>query len=87
MKICRKKTANKIAFLCRKLKREGMIVNNYSVNGVIRLSCNKTSYGRVRKVPHLSYLFEHFPDFDFGLKVNESADESILANGSLQSSC
>ena len=27
---------NKIAFMCRKLKWEGMIVNAYSVNGIIR---------------------------------------------------
>ena len=63
-----------------------MIVNSYSVNGAIRLSCNKTGYGRFQKFPHLNYLFEHFPDFDFGLEDNESADESVLANGSLQSS-
>ena len=68
---------NNIAFLCRKLKREGMIASSYSVNGIIRLSCNKISNGRVQKVPHISYLFEHFPDF--GLEDNENADESSLA--------
>ena len=31
---------NKTASLCRKLKRVGMIVNTYSVNGIIRLSCD-----------------------------------------------
>ena len=77
---------NKIAFLCRKLKREGMIANTYSANGIIRLSCNKISNGRIQKVPHISYLFEHFPDFDFGLEDNENADESGLANESLHSS-
>ena len=39
--------------------------------------CNKISNGRVQKVPHISYLFEHFPDF--GLEDNENADESSLA--------
>ena len=78
--------SNKIAFLCRKLKREGMIANTYSVNGVIRLSCNKISNRRVQKVPHISYLFEHFPDFDFSSEGNENADESGLANESLHSS-
>ena len=68
---------NKIAFFCWKLKREGVILNTYSVNGIIRLSCNKISNGRVQKVPHISYLFEHFPDF--GLEDNENADESSLA--------
>ena len=68
---------NKIAFFCWKLKREGVILNTYSVNGIIRLSCNKISNGRVQKVPHISYLFEHFPDF--GLEDNENADESGFA--------
>ena len=68
---------NKIAFFCWKLNREGVIPNTYSVNGIIRLSCNKISNGRVQKVPHISYLFEHFPDF--GLEDNENADESSLA--------
>ena len=39
--------------------------------------CNKISNGRVQKVPHISYLFEHFPDF--GLEDNENADESGFA--------
>ena len=62
--------------------------NNYLVNGFVRLSCNKISNGRVQKVPHISYLFEHFLDFDFGLEHNdnENADESGSANESLQSS-
>ena len=77
---------NKVAFLCRKLKQEGIIVNTYSVNGIIHLSCNKISNGRVQKVSHISYLLERFPDFDFGLKDNENADESSLGNQLLQSS-
>ena len=71
---------SKIAFLCRKLEREGMIANTYSVNGIIWLSCNKISNGRVQRIPHISYLFEHFPDFDFGLEDNENSDENDLAN-------
>ena len=78
--------SNKIAFLCRKLKREGMIANTYSINGVIRLSCNKISNRRVQKVPLIGYLFEHFPDFDFGSESNENADKSGSADESLQSS-
>ena len=77
---------NKIAFLCRKLKQEGMITNTYSASRIIGLSCNKISAGRVQKFPHISYLFEHFLDIDFGLEDNENADESGLANESLQSS-
>ena len=80
------KENKKIVFLCKKLTREGMIANTYLANGIIRLSCNKISNGRIQKVPHISYLFEHFPDFDFGLEDNENADESGLANESLQSS-
>ena len=75
---------NKIAFLCRKMKQEGMIANTYSVFGIIHLSYNKISNGRVQKVPHTSYFFEHFPDFDFGLEDNENVHESELANKLLQ---
>ena len=79
---------NTIAFMCRKLKQEWMIANTYSVNGIIHLSCNKISNGRAQKVPHISYLFKHFAYFDFGLEDNDNknADESGLANESLQSS-
>ena len=63
-----------------------MIANTYSANGIIHLSCNKISDGRIQKVPHISYLFEHFPDFDLGVEDNENAGESSLANESLQSS-
>ena len=63
-----------------------MIANTYSANGIIRLSCNKISNRKIQKVPRISYLYEHFPDFDFGLEDNENADESSLANESLQSS-
>ena len=77
---------NNIAFLCRNLKREGMIANSYLVNGIIHLSCKRISNGRDQNVPHISYLSEHFPDFDFGLEDNENPDESGLTNESLQSS-
>ena len=63
-----------------------MIANTYSANGIIRLSCNKINNGKIQNVSHISYLFEPFPDFDFGLEDNENADESGLANESLQSS-
>ena len=77
---------NKIAFLCRKLKREGVITNTYTANGIVRLSCVSIKNGRIQKVPHISYLFENFPDFDFGLENNENDDESEVADVSLQSS-
>ena len=48
--------------------------------------CNKVSNGKFQKVPHISYIFEHFPDFGFGLEDNENTDENGLANESLQSS-
>ena len=62
-----------------------MIANTYLTNGIICLSCKKISNGWIQKLPHISYLFEHFPDFDFSLEDNENADESGLANESLQS--
>ena len=48
--------------------------------------CNRISNGSIQKVPHISNLFEQFPDFDFGLEDNKNADESSLANESFQSS-
>ena len=77
---------NKIAFLCRKLKREGIITSTNTANGIVRLSCNSIHNGRTQKVTHISYLLENFPDFDFGLENNEKNDESELADVSLQSS-
>ena len=50
------------------------------------LTCNKISNRRVQKVPLIGYLFEHFPDFDFGSESNENADKSGSADESLQSS-
>ena len=42
--------------------------------------------GGSKRFPHISYLFENFPDFDFGLENNENDDESEVADVSLQSS-
>ena len=85
MKITQEKNKN-IAFLCRKLNWEGMTPNTYPIYGIIYLLCNKISNGSVQNVPDISYLFEHFPEFDFGLEDNENADQSDVANESLQSS-
>ena len=63
-----------------------MIAYTYLANGIIRLSCNKVSNGRIQKDPHTSYLFEQFLDFDFGLEDNENPDESDFVNESLLSS-
>ena len=41
---------NKIAFLCRKLKPEGMIANAYSANGIIYLSCDKINTGKIQRL-------------------------------------
>ena len=72
---------NNIAFLCRKLKQEGMIVINYSVIGIFAYHATKLVMEGSKR-----FLFEHFSDFDFSLEDNENADEGSLANESLQSS-
>ena len=74
---------NKIAFLCRKLKREGVISSTYTANAIVRLSCESIKNGRIQKVPHISFLLENFPGFDFALENNESDN---VADVSLQSS-
>ena len=72
---------NNIAFLCRKLKQEGMIVINYSVIGIFAYHATELVMEGSKR-----FLFEHFSDFDFSLEDNENADEGSLANESLQSS-
>ena len=72
---------NNIAFLCRKLKQEGMIVITYSVIGIFAYHATKLVMEGSKR-----FLFEHFSDFDFSLEDNENADEGSLANESLQSS-
>ena len=72
---------NKIAFHCRKLKRNGQIDKTYSRDGVIHIASSNIRDGKVIKILHMSMLLDIFPDFDFG--PDAGAEEH---NESLQSS-
>ena len=49
---------NKIAFHCRKLKRNGQIDNNYSRDGVIHIASSNIRDGKVIKILHMSMLLD-----------------------------
>ena len=71
---------NKIAFYCRKRKREEMISKNYTSNGVNHKSSNSVRNGRA--------LFKLFSHLNFGPKItNNESESNDLANIPIQSSC
>ena len=72
---------NKIAFHCRKLKRNGKIDKTYSRDGAIHIASSNIRYGKVIKTLHMGMLLDIFPDFDFAPDVREEEH-----NDSLQSS-
>ena len=62
---------NKIAFHCRKRKRNGQIDKTYSRYGVTQIAGRNIMDGKVIKILHISMLLDIFPDFDFGLDARE----------------
>ena len=72
---------NKIAFHCRKLKRNGQVDKTYSSDGVIHIASSNIRDQKVIKILHMSMLLDIFPDFDFGSDAREEEH-----NASLQSS-
>ena len=75
---------NKIAYHCRKLKRDGTISKTYTLNGTNIICCNILENGKPQKVHHVNDLCVMFPDINFG---NDDSDYSgDPANESLQSS-
>ena len=71
-----------IACNCRKLKRQNLISNTYTVNGMVYLISSNIKRGKPVKVLHMQTLFNLFPDVEFEASsneeevVNELADES-----------
>ena len=63
---------SKLAFHCRKLKREGFVVCITSKN---------VQNGKTIKVLHLNTLVDLFPNFDFG-EVNSSDDHNVPVQSS-----
>ena len=72
---------NKIAFHCRKPKRNGQIDKTNSRDGVIHIAGTNIRDGKVIKILHISMLLDIFPYFDFGPDATEEEH-----NDSLQSS-
>ena len=52
----------KLAFICRKLKRDGKIERCYTTNGIVHVA--KTN--KLMKIHHLKDLQELFPEYAFG---------------------
>ena len=75
---------NKIAYHCRKLKRDGTILKTYTSNGTNIICCNLIKDGKPQDVYHVNNLCEMFPDIDFGNGDNDYSGDP--ANKSLQSS-
>ena len=71
-----------IACNCRKLKRQNLISNTYTVNGMVYLISSNIKTGKPVKVLHMQTLLNLFPDVEFEASsneeevVNELADES-----------
>ena len=57
---------NKIAFHCRKLKRNGRTNKTYSRDEVMHIASSNIRDGKVIEILHTSVLLDIFPDFDFG---------------------
>ena len=72
---------NKIAFYCRKFKRNGQIDKTYSRDGVIHIATGNIRDVKSNKILHMSMLLDTFPDFDF---CPDAREEEY--NESLQSS-
>ena len=53
-------TNSKLAFNCRKLKRDGHIEKTYKRNGVVCIQ-----HSRVYKILYITILFNMFPDLNF----------------------
>ena len=71
---------NKIAFHCRKRKRNDQIDKTYSRCGVINIASSNIRDGKVIKI-YLSMLLDIFPDFDFGPDAREEKhNESLRSN-------
>ena len=73
---------NRIAYNCRKLKRQNLISKTYTVNGMVYLISSNIKRGKPVKVFHMQTLLNLFPDVEFEASsneeevVNELADES-----------
>ena len=72
---------NEIAFLNRKLKRNGHLTKIYTRDGAVHISSPEIHRGKVLKIYHTNDLFNLFPYYDFRENYRENDQ-----NDSLQSS-
>ena len=77
---------NRIAYYCRKLKRQNLISKTYTVNGTVHLISNNIKRGKPVKAFHMQALINLFPDVEFEASNNEEEDVNELADKSYQSS-
>ena len=74
-------TNSKLAFRCRKLKREGFVDRNFSRDGAVCITSKNVQNGKTIKVLHFNKLVDLFPNFDFG-EVNLSDDHNVSVQSS-----
>ena len=69
---------SKIAYNCKKLKRNGLIPETYTVNGTVDLTSNNIRNGKPVKVLHITTPVNMFPNFEFDAcgEANDLADKS-----------
>ena len=72
---------NKLAFYCRKLKRDGYVEKTFSREGVVCIRSRDIQDGKTIKVLHFNTLVDLFPNFDFGEDMSNN-----FHNTSVQSS-
>ena len=63
---------NRIAYNCRKHKRQSLISKTYTVNGTVYLISKNIKRGKPVKVLHMQTLLHLFPDEEED--INELAD-------------
>ena len=72
---------NKIAFHCRKRKRNDQIDKTYLRCWLIHIASSNIRDGKVIKILYMSMLLDIFPDFDFGPDAREEKhNESLQSN-------
>ena len=74
-------TNSKLAFHCRKLKREGFVDRNFSRDGVVCITSKNVQNGKTIKVLHFNTLVNLFPNFGFG-EINPSDDHNVSGESS-----
>ena len=77
---------NRIAYNCRKPKRQNLISKTYTVNGMVYLISSNIKRGKPVKVLHMQTLLNLFPDVEFEASSNEEEVVNELADESYQSS-